>query len=170
MRSLLSLLTLFLVAKSLAADRTGLDSLLAKESTFKKDTIAIKNYLRIANRIKKINSDSENLYLNKAIRLSNELNNKQFYFNSKFDQCLLIKSTANWKLLNDSLSVICNDPDLPNYPGWQLSFYQELGVNYRRLSNYDRSISFLLEALKIALKRKKQQAIYNAYNSLANTY
>ncbi len=170
MRSILITILILATCGLNAQKRKRLDSLLAIEKNFKSDTTGIKNYISIAQKIKKINYDSALLYAHKAVQLTLKLNDTKFYFKSQFEKCMIIKSSGNYKQLSDSLLFTYNDPRLPNYPSPYLSFCLDLGVNYRRLSNFDKSIKFLLEALKIAQTANNRTGIYNCYNSLANTY
>lgn len=167
------ILTLLVLASlaGLAQNRRRLDSLLQVEKTSGKDSLAIKNLLRIAISYKKLkNIDSSVIYTYKAVRLANELNLVRFYFQAHFDKCMMVKALGNFRQLDDSLQQINRDPRLAEDPRWQLTFYQELGVNYRRLSNFDKSVYYMLEAIKAAKATKHKRGLYNAYNSLANTY
>lgn len=167
---LLSYFILFLAAGSYSQKKSKLDSLLEKESSFKKDTISVRNYIIIAGKLKKRNFDSSMLYANKALKLAAELKNDQFFIRARHEKCLVIKSLGDFKQYSDSLLEIYNDPRISKYPSSHLRVCQDLGINYRYLANFDKSIKFLLEALSIAKKNNNKQGIYNSYNSLANTY
>ncbi len=167
------ILTLLVLASlaGAAQNRRRLDSLLRLEKNFGKDTLVIKNFLRMAIGLKKMKKiDSSVIYSYKAIRLANELKQIHFYFQAQFDKCMMVKALGNFKQLDDSLQQINQDPRLEEDPRWQLTFYQELGVNYRRLSNFDKSVYYMLEATKVAKITGYKRGLYNAYNSLANTY
>ncbi len=164
------LLIINLIPSLFAGNKVKLDSLLAKENQFISDTTGIKNFITIAQKIKSRNYDSAIMYIYKAIRLSNKINNQQFYFQTQFEKCVIIKSTGNYKQLSDTLQFIYNNPQLSNFKSLYISFCQELGVNFRRLNNFDKSIKYLLEALKTSLSINYKPGIYNSYNSLANTY
>jgi len=153
-----------------AQKKTKLDSLLAQENNFKKDTVSIKNYLVIASKLKKRNLDSSMLYANKALKLATELKDDYFFIRARHEKCLLIKSLGNFKQSSDSLLEVYNDSRLSKYPSSHMRVCLDLGVNYRYLANFDKSIKFLLEALSIAKRNNNKTGIYNSYNSLANTY
>ncbi len=88
----------------------------------------------------------------------------------RLEKCQVIKSLGNFKQYSDSLLDVYNDPRLVLYPSTHLKTCQDIGVNYRYLSNFDKSIKFLLEAMSIAKKYGHKNGMFNASNSLANTY
>ncbi len=167
---LLSYFILFLAENSFSQKKSKLDSLLEKESTFKKDTSGIKNYLSIASKIKKRSFDSAMLYSKKALDLATELKNEQFYMKVRLEKCQIIKSLGNFKQFGDSLLDVYNDPRLVLYPSTHLKACQDIGINYRYLSNFDKSIKYLLEAISIAKKFNHKNGMFNSSNSIANTY
>lgn len=161
----------FLLAHHLTAQkRERLDSLLRIEKHFTQDTIDVKNYIKAAQLIRKINYDSALFYCDLAIKTSLLIKNNDYYARSVMEKFYTYKSKISPGAGIDSLRRYYQDDIIRNEKKYFQSVCQELGAGYRKLGEFDKSITFLFEALKLAEELNDNKKKFNAYNSLANTY
>jgi serine phosphatase RsbU (regulator of sigma subunit) len=153
---------------SLAQKRSTLDSLLRK--TITRDTLGVKLLLKISDAYRKSGIDSAVIYTDKAIAMSREIKSKRMYINSRIEKLYLFRNSIAPKAYLDSLDRAWTDTTFSNEKRARGMLYQEKGVTYRKLGNFEKSISNMLEAIKIYQLINHRKGIYNSYNSLANTY
>jgi len=150
--------------------RNKLDSLLRTEKLVKEDTNGIKHLYRTSKSYRKINYDSAVFYLSKARTLAYKVQNKRFILHVYNESVGLQKIKGDLRQLLDTVQKAKQLAEEFKELSYVITFNLELGITYRKLSNYDKSIRHLLEGLKIAEQTKDSHGTYNAYNSLANTY
>ncbi|MCE3226547.1 MAG: protein serine/threonine phosphatase [Bacteroidetes bacterium] len=150
--------------------RERLDSLLRTERFIKEDTNGAKHLLITGKLFKKINPDSSSLYLDHSFRLSSKINSHPYILKTYFERVSLIRASGDIKKLVDTLKVAHQLALKYNESLFISRFSLDLGVAYRRIGDYNKSIRHLLEALEIAQKNNYRTDVYNSLNSLANTY
>lgn len=152
-----------------AQSRRKLDSLLRVKPT--EDTIGIKLFSKISRAYSKFNYHDSGLYYTKlAIDLSRRLKNDRFLAATLLDKCYRLKPVLLPKAYIDTLLILYNDPLIRGKKATYISVCQDLGVTYRNIANYEKSIAYLLEATKIGKELNDSISLVNSYNSLANTY
>jgi len=150
--------------------RNKLDSLLRNEKFVKEDTNGIRHLYRTSKLYRKINYDSAVSYLSKALTLAYKVQNKRFILHVYNESVGLQKIKGDLRQLVDTVQKAKQLAEEFKELSYLITFNLELGITYRKLSNFDKSIRYLLEGLKIAEQTKDLHGTYNAYNSVANTY
>lgn len=166
--SILSCIFIFNICSG--QNREKLDSLLRIEKTLTNDTNAIKHYLKISGNYKKLNADSAFVYSAKAFRLSVLLQHEKFLPKCRYENYNILKVAALPKILLDTLKVLLEDPIILSSNKYLQTVNFEMGINYRKIGNYERSIKHLQNAVRISKEMNDRERIHNSYNSLANTY
>lgn len=154
----------------LGQNRKKLDSLLRKEATLISDTNAIKHYLRICGSYKKLNADSAYFYSSKALQLALQLKSEKLIPKCRYENYNILRISAMPKVLLDTLKTLIEDPLILSSKKYFQTVNFEMGVNYRKIGNYDKSIKYLQNAIQLAKEMNDKERIHNGYNSLANTY
>lgn len=151
-------------------NRERLDSLLRAEKNQKGDTFAVKHFLKTSSYYKKLNPDSATFYAWKAFRSAQKLENSPLMAKSRFMSYDAIKASSAPKVLIDTVLALIDYPIIRSNKKILQTCYSEAGITYRKLSNFDKSITFLQEAIRLAHEMNEKEKIFNGYNSLANTY
>ncbi|MCE3259268.1 MAG: protein serine/threonine phosphatase [Bacteroidetes bacterium] len=150
--------------------RERLDSLLRKEKFVKEDSSGAKHFLITAKLYRKINSDSALHYLDRSFKVASKINHPTYILKTYYERLGVIKHLGDIKMLVDSANHAYQLAIKYKQPVFIARFNLDLGVAYRRIGNYNKSIRHLLEAHEIAKKNGYKSDIYNSLNSLANTY
>ncbi|MGZ4089896.1 MAG: tetratricopeptide repeat protein, partial [Bacteroidia bacterium] len=154
---------------SFSQNRERLDSLLRTEKNSRLDTLQVKHFVKISRQYRKIKPDSAFTYLNKAFALAEKINNR-FFLHVYNEKISYLKSKGDLKPVIDTALRALQFAEKFKDDFYTPSFNLELGVLYRKLGNYDKSIMHLLKAIEGAKKINYQNGLYNSYNSLGNTY
>ncbi|MGZ3920528.1 MAG: SpoIIE family protein phosphatase, partial [Bacteroidia bacterium] len=128
-----------------------------------------KHFVKISRQYRKIKPDSAFAYLNKAFALAEKINNR-FFLHVYNEKISYLKSKGDLKPVIDTALRALQFAEKFKDDFYTPSFNLELGVLYRKLGNYDKSIMHLLKAIEGAKKINYQNGLYNSYNSLGNTY
>jgi serine phosphatase RsbU (regulator of sigma subunit) len=170
MRKVIFILFTLALFNGNAQNRKKLDSLLHVKLGTAEDTIHISYYRDLAYAYRKNNFDSAMYWINKAIALSKKIKSDRHFISSYYTKGQLYKMSGEPKIAVDTLSYVISLSKATekryNYSGLN----QDLGVTYRILGNFDKSIMCLLESIKEADAKNDKKGQYNACNSLANTY
>ncbi|MBK9284654.1 MAG: tetratricopeptide repeat protein [Sphingobacteriaceae bacterium] len=170
MRFVFVLFCIFQLLVCSGQNRSTIDSLLRIEKNFRQDSNAVKNYHKIALAFAKTNIDSAFYFLWKGKRISEKINHPYLLARSHYNSYNLIRQTQLPIVLIDTLLAIINDKNVVVQGNLLHAAYLEIGVNYRKVGNSEKSVTYLLKSLKLAQELKSNSRIRNSYNSLANTY
>jgi len=170
MRALLLYAILATISISFGQTKEKLDSLLHVKLTNTGDTVAVKHYIKLAYAYRKPNFDSALHWVNKAIALSKELPYDRFKIMSLHSKGYLYKAHGDNKIAVDTLLAVLQLSRESEERTSLATINQDLGVLYRILGNFDKSIERFLEAVKESERKQNRKSIFNSYNSLANTY
>ncbi len=170
MRPLICLTLLLSVILCSGQNRKKLDSLFKLLPSQKEDTNAIKLLLRISAQYKKNVPDSALIFSQKALRLADKIKQPVFGAKALCENFYIIKPNANPHVLVDTLKRLLEDPRIQTQARYRMTVSFDLGINYRKISRFDRSINYLLITIALADSLHDKSQHFNGYNSLANTY
>jgi serine phosphatase RsbU (regulator of sigma subunit) len=159
-----------LVSFAGAQSRAKLDSLLKVKQQAPEDTVEARHYINTCYAYKKIDPDSAVYWVNKAIALSKKINSEKYIVLSYHSKGFHYKSIGESQTALDTILYAYSLSKGSEKKTNLVSICQDLGVLYRIVGNFDKSVLYFQEALKQAELTKNKKGMYNAYNSLANTY
>lgn len=170
MRRVYAIILFALSFYSIAQQSKKLDSLLKVNSEKLADTARIKYYWHLADAYSDSDSDSSGYYSHLAIVNARSIGHIPLLAKSQLERYYSFKKALLPKQLVDSLLLLHDNKEIIQHKPSLQHICIELGIQYRRLSNFDKSISYLLESLKLSKELKDRKRMYNSCNSLANTY
>ncbi len=169
MRSYFLYFILFLGYSSQAQNRLKLDSLLHVKLG-KEDTILVRHYIQLCYEYKKIAPDSSVYWVNKSIALAKKIRSEKYEILTYHSKGFHYRSINENQLAADTLLYALGLSEKSEKKTGLANISMDLGVVYRLLGNFDKSITCFQKALKHGESIKNKKTIYNSYNSLANTY